>query len=65
MVRVAEQLSEIFDTPVEVDVALADEIVSGTRFEREAGLESALQELALSLDAQVVPLEGGGFRIAP
>ena len=65
MARVADRLSQAFDTPVEVDAALAGELVSGTRFEREAGLEAALQELAMSLGAQVVPLEGGGFRIAP
>jgi ferric-dicitrate binding protein FerR (iron transport regulator) len=65
MADVAEQLSEVFDTRVEVDATLAGEMVSGTRFEREAGLEAALQELAMSLGAQVGPLEGGGFRIAP
>ncbi len=64
MARVAEYLSEAFDLPVEVGQDLANEMVSGTRFEREAGLEAAVQELALSLGAEVVSLEGGGFRIA-
>ena len=65
MADVAEQLSEVFDTPVEVDATLAQEMVSETRFEREAGLQAALRELAMSLGAQLVALEGGGFRIAP
>ena len=65
MASVAEQLSRVFDMEVEVDATLAGELVSSTSFEREAGLEAALQELALSLGAQVLQLEGGGFRIAP
>lgn len=65
MARVAEYLSEAFDLPVEVAPALAGEMVSGTRFEREAGLAAAVQELALSLGARILPLEGGGFRIVP
>ena len=65
MASVAEQLSRVFDMEVEVDATLAGELVSSTSFEREAGLEAALQELALSLGAKVVQLEGGGFRIAP
>ncbi len=65
MQRVAEYLARAFDMPVEVAPVLAGEMVTGTRFEREAGLEAALQELALSLGAQVAPLQGGGFQIIP
>lgn len=63
MAVIAAQLSDAFNTTVEVAPELAGEMVSGTRFEREAGLESALQELAMSLDARVTVLEGSGFRI--
>jgi ferric-dicitrate binding protein FerR (iron transport regulator) len=61
---VAARLSATFGVRVEVDPALAGETVSATRFEREAGVEAALQELALSLGARVVALPAGGYRIA-
>ena len=60
---IAQRLSDAFDTPVEVALALASEMVSSTRVETEAGLESALRELALALGAEVVPVEGGGYRV--
>jgi ferric-dicitrate binding protein FerR (iron transport regulator) len=60
---VAARLAAAFGVPVEVDPALAGETVSATRFEREAGLEAALQELALSLGARVEAGPGGGYRI--
>ncbi|HLT46241.1 MAG TPA: FecR domain-containing protein [Rubricoccaceae bacterium] len=61
---VAARLAEAFGVPVEVDAALAREMVSATRFEREAGIEAALHELALTLGARVEALPGGGYRIA-
>jgi ferric-dicitrate binding protein FerR (iron transport regulator) len=62
---VAARLSAAFGVPVEVDPALAAETVSATRFEREAGAEAALAELALSLGARVEARPGGGYRLVP
>lgn len=62
MLVVAERLSRAFDVTVEVAPELAGEMVSGTRFEIEAGLDAALEELALTLGAEIVPTDNG-FRL--
>ena len=61
--RLAASLAAAFRVPVEVDPTLVGETVSATRFEREVGLEAALEELALSLGARVEALPGGGYRL--
>lgn len=65
MARVAERLSDAFGVPVEVDAVLGQQLISATRFARDDGLEAALAELALALDATVEPLPDGGFRLVP
>lgn len=60
---VAGRLAAAFGVPVAVDPALAAETISATRFERDAGVEAALQELALSLGARVEAGLEGGYRI--
>ena len=62
---VAARLSEAFGVPVDVDPALAGEMVSATRFEREAGLAAVLEELALTLGARIEGQPGGGYRLLP
>ena len=61
---VAGRLSAAFGVPVEVDAALAGEAVSVTRFERDAGVEVALEELALTLGARLEPRLEGGYRLS-
>ncbi|NNF58506.1 MAG: FecR domain-containing protein [Rhodothermaceae bacterium] len=63
LARMALRLSEAFAVDIEVDPTLADEELSATHFEREAGARAALDELALALSARVAELPEGGFRI--
>lgn len=63
MSRVAQRLSYAFDVSVEVASELANEVVSGTRFDREAGVEAALQELALALGAEITETPDGSYRL--
>jgi hypothetical protein len=63
MATAADRLSRAFGVPVEVESALAGEMVSATRFEREEGLKAALDELAMALGAQVIERPEGGFRV--
>ena len=63
LARMALRLSEAFEVDIAVDPALAEEELSATHFEREAGARAALDELALALGARVVERPDGGFRI--
>ena len=60
--QLAARLQARFGVPVEVAPALAEEAVSGV-FEAEDGVEDVLRTLALTLDARLVRLPGGGFRL--
>ena len=61
---VAARLADAFGAEIAVDDALASEMVSVTRFERDAGLDAALDELAITLGARV-EREASGYRLVP
>jgi ferric-dicitrate binding protein FerR (iron transport regulator) len=63
MDRIADRLTQHYQTPVAVDPALRDQAVTGT-FEHAQPLPDVLNALAATLNARVVSADDG-YRLQP
>jgi len=62
--RIAERLSSFYDVTITVASPLANKKVTGT-FEQNRPVREVLGVLATTLQAEVQPQEGGGYRLVP